>query len=50
MMWVNQAWAADIAIMLYEEYIQDIKDANSTVWFKEWCKRKFEEAPYDEFD
>ena len=48
-MWVNQAWAASIALMLYEERATST-DIIEWQTFEDWCRYKLEEAPYDEFE
>lgn len=45
--WINQAWAAQVALALYEERAR--QDILSFPVFSEWLHFKFEEAPYDEF-
>lgn len=48
-LWINQAWAAQVALALYEERLIS-KDTIQRQSFQDWCKYRFEEAPYDEYE
>lgn len=57
-LWVNQAWAALIAKIVFEDYVADFEKA---YWltsddtpiindYTNWLNYKFEASPYDEFE
>lgn len=48
-LWVNQAGACQIALALYEEWATTT-DIIEWQTFEDWCRYKFEEAPYDEYE
>lgn len=54
-LWVNQAWATEIAKALFEDYIIDFEKAywyNSEPIMKDylnWLNHKYEQSPYDDY-
>ena len=49
-LWVNQAWACQIAIQLLLEYQDNNRNWKSFADILIRLKRKFEESPYDEYE